>query len=214
MKLGLKLALIVSISFIVSITYIYLNHSFNPGKKPETAASLLAKPRPLSAFSLKTADGKVFSNKQLSGKWTLVAFGFTSCPDICPATMAYFKQELLALKGKQASDVQFVMISVDPEKDTPKTLQAYGAAFDKRIRMLTGSLAELKQVASLFGAYFEKEFIDSGKAQGDKSKASYTMAHSPHVFMINPKGELTGFYQLPQMKGQIAKDINSLQLSL
>jgi protein SCO1/2 len=211
MKLAGKLSLIIGLSLVVSIAYVYMNRT--QSQRPKTAASLLAAPRPIEPFALKTAQGEPFSNSDFTGKWTLLAFGFTSCPDICPATMAYFKQELSALEPSQRSDVQFVMISVDPEKDTPEVLQSYGAAFDKRITMLTGSLPELKQVAALLGAYFEKEFIDTGKLDAVKDPSSYTMAHSPHVFMVNPKGELTGFYQLPQIKGQIANDISALKRS-
>lgn len=211
MKLVSKLVIIIGLSLVVSMAYVYMNRV--QSQRPKTAASMLKAPRPLEAFSLKTAQGEAFSNSDFTGKWTLLAFGFTSCPDICPATMAYFKQELSALEPSQLSEVQFVMISVDPEKDTPNVLQSYGAAFDKRIMMLTGSLPELKHVAAVLGAYFEKEFLDSGKVDAAKDSSSYTMAHSPHVFMINPKGELTGFYQLPQIKGQIAKDISALKRS-
>ena len=113
--------------------------------------------RPAPDFTLTAHDGTPFELRSTRGKATLVFFGFTHCPDVCPTTMSKLAAALAAL-GEDGDRVAVVFISVDPERDTPEAIQAYLEAFDPRIVGVTGTLPELEAVAASFGVRFFKEY--------------------------------------------------------
>lgn len=114
------------------------------------------------------------------GKVTIVFFGFTHCPDVCPTAMAELAQTMLLLKN-DARKVQVIMITVDPERDTPATLNAYVTAFNPNFVGLSGSSEQLKKTAQSFRAYYAKA---PGKAPGE-----YSMDHSSSFYILDEKGE-------------------------
>lgn len=130
-------------------------------------------------YVLTGTDGKTYTPKNFLGKVSLVFFGFTQCPDVCPTTLAELT-EALKLLGDQANKVQIIMISVDPERDTPRVLSAYLAGFDSRILGLTGSLADIKRAAGDFKAYYAKVPQPNG---------GYNMDHSASFYMFDAKGD-------------------------
>jgi protein SCO1/2 len=108
-----------------------------------------------------------------------VFFGFTQCPDICPSSLAELSEVMRQL-GDQASKVQVLLITVDPERDTPEVLRAYVSGFSPKFLGLTGTPAEIKQVAASFKAYY---------AKAPAAKGGYTMDHSSSFYLLDPKGE-------------------------
>ena len=151
-------------------------------------------------LSLMGMDGKPFTDERFKGKVTLIFFGFTQCPDVCPTTLAELA-EVLKMLGDQASNVQILMITVDPERDTPAILTEYIKAFDDRILGLTGSLAEIKQAASLYKAYYAKVPQAAGQ---------YTMDHSASFYLIDKKGESRVLVPNNSGAAAIAKDLTIL----
>lgn len=151
-------------------------------------------------YALSGVDGKTYTDKSFLGKVTLVFFGFTQCPDVCPTTLAELAQ-VLKLLGDQADKVQMVMLTVDPERDTPDVLRAYLAGFDARILGLTGSTEDVKRAASLFKAYYAKVAQANG---------AYTMDHSASFYLFDKKGEAR--ILLPNNVGAeaIAQDLKTL----
>ena len=131
-------------------------------------------------FQLVNQDGQSFDQTLLNGRWSLVFFGFTFCPDFCPTTL----QTLAATKarlGAAADDVQIVFISVDPARDTPAALKEYLATegFPKGVIGLTGTEAQVKSAADAYRAYFQR--VGTGP--------DYTMNHSLTVYLIGPDGQ-------------------------
>ncbi|QTN20153.1 SCO family protein [Brevundimonas sp. AJA228-03] len=131
-------------------------------------------------FQLVNQDGQSVDQTLLNGRWSLVFFGFTYCPDFCPTTL----QALAATKarlGAAADDVQIVFISVDPARDTPAALKAYLATdgFPKGVIGLTGTEAQVKSAADAYRAYFQR--VGTGP--------DYTMNHSLTVYLIGPDGQ-------------------------
>ena len=106
-------------------------------------------------FSLTHADGRVIKLSDYRGKIVLLYFGYTFCPDVCPATLAQVKGAYDAL-GSDADRVQLIMISVDPERDTPEKTQTYVEQFDPRFLGLTGDIDTVTRIATAFGVVFEK----------------------------------------------------------
>ncbi len=132
-----------------------------------------------SNWALTGMDGKPYSSANFSGKVQLVFFGFTQCPDICPTALAELSEVMRSL-GDQASRVQVLMITVDPERDTPEVLRAYVSGFNPSFLGLTGTPAQIKQVAASFKAYY---------AKAPAAKGGYTMDHSSSFYLLDPKGE-------------------------
>ena len=130
-------------------------------------------------FQLVDQDGRTVDQTLLDGKWSLVFFGFTYCPEFCPTTLA----ELAAVKqrlGDKADDLQIVFVSVDPERDTPQALKDYLSSdgFPQGTIGLTGSPEQIAQAAKVYRAYYEKV------GEGD----AYTMNHSLTVYLMGPDG--------------------------
>jgi protein SCO1/2 len=134
-------------------------------------------------FTLTDQDGKSVSDAQFAGQYRLVYFGYTFCPDVCPTTlqklMAGFKA-FEASAADRAAKVQPIFISVDPERDTPAVMKSYVAAFSPRLIGLTGSEAQVKQVAKQFAVYYKK--------QEAKGASEYLLDHSSAPMLFGPDG--------------------------
>jgi len=131
-------------------------------------------------FQLVNQDGQAVDQTILNGKWSLVFFGFTYCPEFCPTTLA----EMAAIQqrlGDKAEDVQFVFVSIDPERDTPQLMKDYLSSdgFPNGTIGLTGSPEQVAQAARAYRAFYEKV----GEGEG------YTMNHSLAVYLMGPDGK-------------------------
>ncbi|HXY21133.1 MAG TPA: SCO family protein, partial [Burkholderiaceae bacterium] len=124
--------------------------------------------------------GPAFTPADLRGRWSFLYFGYTNCPDACPATLALLShvQELLQAQGLQPPRIVF--ISLDPRRDTPQLLSRYTAAFGADTIGATGSDAALQGLVNFFGITFER------KDQGDKN--NYTIDHTTNFFLVTPDG--------------------------
>lgn len=163
--------------------------------------------RPAPDFVLTDQDGKPFELRSTRGKATLVFFGFTHCPDVCPTAMSKLAAALAAL-GEDGDRVAIVFISVDPERDTPAALKAYLAAFDPRIVGVTGSIPDLQAVAASFGVRFFKEYPQgTPENPADLATADYSMAHSATVFLIDTVGQMRASFLEPYAPDDVAHDV-------
>jgi len=133
-------------------------------------------------FRLVDHNGKPFTEADLQGKWHLVFFGYTHCPDTCPTTLNELALALDKL-GAKKQQVDIVFISVDPERDTPELLKSYVASFDAPIVALTGSTDELKQATKAFRVYYAKH--------QPRPDGSYDMDHSAVIYIMDPQGRFT-----------------------
>lgn len=131
------------------------------------------------AFQLVNQDGKPVDESVLKGKWSVVFFGFTYCPDVCPGTMQALAQASQQL-GPRAKDLQIVFISVDPERDTPAQVKEWLTAqgLPAGTMGLTGSPAQVAAAAKVYRVYYQKK----GEGPG------YTVDHSTPAYLMNPKG--------------------------
>lgn len=150
-----------------------------PGRDPKLPAG--------ADFLLQTADGPIDS-RQLRGKVLLVYFGYTNCPDICPASLAAGGQALKALKPAERTQVKLLMISVDPERDTVKHLKEYTAFFHPDMAGATGTPQEIAALAKAFGAGYNKQ-----PAKGDGSDA---VDHTTSTYVIGTDGKLAQVIEL------------------
>jgi len=131
-------------------------------------------------FSLIDQTGKRVTEADFKGRPTLVYFGFTYCPDVCPTELSRIS-EVLAQLGDDGADLTPVFITIDPERDTRAVMAAYVANFDPRIVGLTGTLDEITAAAKAYRVYFAK--VEDAGSQG-----GYTMDHSAYVFLMSREG--------------------------
>jgi len=146
---------------------------------PAVTVTSTGQPSVGGPFQLVDQDGRTVDQTLLNGKWSLVFFGFTYCPDFCPTTLAALDATQQRL-GDKADDVQIVFISVDPARDTPQALKDYLSSdgFPAGVIGLTGSEAQVKAAADAYRAYYQKV----GEGEG------YTMNHSLTVYLMGPDG--------------------------
>jgi protein SCO1 len=168
---------------------------------PAYKGTWLDPPKPLGDFTLTSQEGTPLSLSDLRGKPALLFFGYTSCPDVCPTTLADFKQIQTAL-GVQAEDVTFVLVSVDGVRDTPARLAEYLKPFGNGFVGLTGDSTTVAQVAKTFGAYFEP--VD-GAGGGD-----YLVDHGAYTFLVDDAGNLRAVYSYGTRPDLLATDLRQL----
>jgi protein SCO1 len=135
-------------------------------------------------FQLIDQNGKPFSDADLKGKWHLVFFGYTHCPDACPTALNEMSLALDRL-GIKRDEIGVVFITVDPERDTPDVMKSYVQSFDAPIVALTGSPAAVAQAAKAYRVFYAKH----PRADGD-----YDMDHSAVIYVMNPEGRFTATF--------------------
>ena len=170
-------ACIVFAAVLALVTMVVVSGRGGPGADEATSSG---QPLVGGEFHLVDQDGRPVDQTMLDGKWSLVFFGFTYCPEFCPTTLA----ELAAVQqrlGAQADDLQIVFISIDPQRDTPQALKDYLSSdgFPQGTIGLTGSPEQVAQAAKAYRAYYEKV------GEGD----GYTMNHSLTVYLMGPDGK-------------------------
>jgi protein SCO1 len=136
-------------------------------------------------FTLTDHTGKTRTNADFRGKFMLVYFGYTYCPDICPTDLAQISQAIDKL-GAAGDDVQPLFISVDPERDTPSVLAQYVAMFHPRLIGLTGTPEELRAVADSYKVYYAKYLPPDGSV--------YLIDHTGFTYLMGRFGEYLGFF--------------------
>ena len=149
---------------------------------------LFETPRDPGAFLLTDHHGAPFTRDALTNRWTLIFFGFTHCPDICPTTLAELAELKAQLVDTEANDLQVVMLTVDPARDTPARLADYVPYFHPDFLGVTGEFADILSVAQRLNAPFRKVSEPNG---------GYQMEHSANVMLMNPRGDYHGFFRAP-----------------
>jgi protein SCO1/2 len=158
---------------------------------------ILPKPDSIAKFALVSHDNAVFDNRALEGKWSFLFFGFTHCPDLCPTTLAVFQQvyRRLGEAPGNLADVQFVFVSVDPERDTPQVLKEYVGHVNLAFIGVTGGGPGLAQLADSLGVVY-------AKVPGTTAE-QYFMDHSSAVLLTDPDGRFHGVFAAPHAAQRI-----------
>lgn len=150
-------------------------------------------------FSLTAPDGTTVTDQTYRGKWLLVYFGYTFCPNTCPTTLLEIAAALEKL-GPDAAKVQPIFITIDPKRDTPGVLAQYTQSFDPRIVGLTGTPAQIAAVAQEYGAYYVAH--QSGEGAND-----YLIDHSTYLYIIDPRGQFVQAFDADTPADRVADDL-------
>jgi protein SCO1/2 len=163
------------------------------------AAFVLPNPEPLPAFALLDQHGSAIDASAFKGQWDLVFFGFTHCPDICPATLQVLATARRELEtGKLTPNFRIVLVSVDPERDTPQIMGQYVDYFGDGNLGITGPLEEIRKLTKELGIYFEKQPSDDD---------NYVVDHSAAVLVIDPAGRFSALFGGPHSVDNYVHDL-------
>ncbi|PKM25893.1 MAG: cytochrome c oxidase assembly protein [Gammaproteobacteria bacterium HGW-Gammaproteobacteria-13] len=162
---------------------------------------LLPQSRSLPELSLTNQDGQTVAVDQLKDQWSLLFFGYTFCPDICPATLAQLRQLQGQLPPETLAKLRIVLVTVDPNRDTPEQLKKYLDYFDAGFIGLTGEQATLQKLAN---------GVSIPYIPADTSKENYTVDHSGNLVIIGPDGKQRGFIRAPINNTKLAAQLPGL----
>lgn len=177
--------------------------SVSAAESPGFIAGVFDPPRDAPAVSLTGSDGSALQLSDYRGKVVVLYFGFTSCPDVCPTTLGMLATAMRRL-GEEASDVQVVYITVDPETDTPERMRNYLRGIDKSFIGGTGSDPELEAVRREYGVIASREPVNPGKGSGT------TYAHSAYTFLIDRDGRIRALMPYGRKPDDFVHDLRLL----
>lgn len=170
-----------------------------PTASPRTALVLTA-PRALPRFSLTDHTGAVFDLDRLKGHWTLMFFGFTHCPDVCPTAMFTLARVVEQLGDLPAEDMPaVVMVSVDPNRDSPETLASYVPYFNPDFVGVTGDMPQILGLTGSMGVAF-------AYTPAEGAGEDYNVDHTASIFLVDPAGRLAAVFGAPHDANDIAHD--------
>ncbi|MEL7936345.1 SCO family protein [Pseudomonas delhiensis] len=173
-------------------------HRLDPAALLDAGIVLLPQSREVPALTFQDQDGKPFDTASLKGRWSLLFFGYTFCPDVCPTTLAQLRE----LQGKLAPEVreklQVIFVSVDPHRDTPARLKEYLGFFNAGFQGLVGSDEAIQKLANAMSIPY---------IPADTSKPNYTVDHSGNLVVIGPDGTQHGFIRAPLNNAKLAEQL-------
>jgi len=148
-------------------------------------------PKPISKVQLVDKTGTALLDNYFQGKWTLVFFGYTNCPDVCPSTLMQMKALYQSIKQlPDSKDYQFLFVTVDPSRDTRKRIKSYVEYFDKDFNAAGGDIQKIKNFEKVFGAFHQY-------AKKSKDDTQYAVAHSAEVYIVDPGERYVGKFLPP-----------------
>jgi len=195
----LRIAVAVLVAVLAALAGMWLAREQPPERLELEHATVFPAPRPLPDFTLTDHTGAPFGPQRLQGGWHILFFGFTHCPDVCPSTLAALtsaRRQLTDLPPAQQPGV--VLVSVDPQRDTPERLAEYVAFFDPEFVGVTGDPAVLAELTRQLGVAV---VVGEPDAAGQ-----YTIDHTGTLFLVDPQGRLAAVFGMPHTPDGIAHD--------
>jgi protein SCO1/2 len=169
------------------------------------AGTLLPRPRPLIDTTLERSTGQAFGREDLHDQWSVLFFGYTRCPDVCPMELSMLGQTLRILEKQGAAQPTGIFISVDPQRDSAANAQEFAEFFHPDFIGLTGNEEAIKQWTRSLGILFERDYY-LGKDDPD----IYLINHSAGLIVIGPSGEQVALFSPPHNADKVAADLRVL----
>ena len=186
---------------VIALSTGYWVSDYLLGRPPDLSglhATVLNQPRDVQPFTLVDHTGKTFDNRALLGRWSFIFFGYTHCPDVCPTTLSVLNSVARKLEGRK-NQVQFVFISIDPERDTPEKLGQFVSYFNGTFIGATGTDDAINALTRQLGVIYARVEENSGTD-------NYLMDHSASVLLFDPAGRFHAVFTPPLDATHIADD--------
>ncbi len=171
-------------------------------KAPTYSGTMIDPPKAMPGFTLQSANGPV-SLESFRGKYVLLYFGYTSCPDICPVTLAFLNQALSKMDSQKAARFQVIFVSVDYQRDTPDVSSAFAKKFNSSFIGLSGTEDQINQVTKEYGIYYKLN-------PSDPKTGFYSVDHTAVVQVLNAQGELVLIWPFGTQIDQEISDLTTL----
>ena len=158
----------------------------------------------LADFELRDKNNQPLGKSQLAGKWNLLFFGYTHCPDICPVSLQALADMIEAIDDRDVRDaIQVTFVSVDPDRDTPQLLKTYVEYFNPDFQGATAALSELSKLTAAIGIAHQLE-------KTSENQTGYLVSHSGVIVLLNPKAEFAGIFSAPHDGLVMARDMTKI----
>ena len=206
MNKGIYITVAACLGFMALILALFLSRFYTPreltlDEYKTLGAYFIDPPRQLAEFRLIDDSNEVFLPEQFKGKWNILFFGFTYCPDICPLTMKQMSDVKESL-GEYSDNLRFFLVSVDPDRDKPENLRVYLDNFDLDFKGLTGEIDQIYKFSTQVNAPFFPVV--------NSPEQNYTVDHSGSLVLISPEAKYAGFFRAPHDTDKITKALASL----
>lgn len=202
--------LIVAFAAIALLFGMWTQYNTHDKSKPIELenGTIIPVPHDISNFNLVGLDNKPFTNQNLKGKWTMIFFGFTNCPMLCPTTLTTLNKMYEKLDQDHVATMpQVLFISLDPDRDTPKAIAKYLKSFNKHFVGATGKQEMLDKMTKEMNVVYEF----AKKPHDKKDSKDYTVNHSGTIILVNPEGKLFAIFSSPQDAAQLSNDIKAIE---
>jgi len=206
MNRGIFITVGACLGFMSLIMALFLSRFYTPreltlDEYKTLGAYFIDPPRQLAEFKLIDDSREVFLPEEFAGKWNILFFGFTYCPDICPLTMKQMSDVKESL-GEYSDNLRVFLVSVDPDRDKPENLRQYLDNFDKNFKGLTGEIDQIYKFSTQVNAPFFPVV--------NSPEQNYTVDHSGSLVLISPEAKYAGFFRAPHDTAKITKALASL----
>ena len=210
-KTFIKFLLIPVIIIVITLLFgILLQNKLNQPPKFNNATLYPTDFRSVPTFKLQDQHGQIFTQAQLKGKWSVIFFGFTYCPDVCPTTLNILQQAYSRL-GKHQKDVQVILISVDPQRDNQQQRKDYIEYFNPNFIALGEADSGFnKKIGEKTKNLTKSMYIHYALIANETNPEDYSVDHSTVILIINPDGRRHAQITPPIMPSAIAQDINTM----
>ena len=195
--MSIKKNLLIIAIFILTVLALFINKLTTPRVLSNNellinGLFLFETPKQISDFSFLTADGGKFNKSDLMGKWTLMYFGFTRCPDECPTTMYQMSKLIKVLREKEfpLDNKQWVLVSIDPERDSPEDINKYAKGFDDSFIGISNTRPMLLSLATQLS-------VNNVMPSNDSMDHSHLDNHVNNIILLNPNGDFAGVFRPP-----------------
>ena len=204
---AIRRTIVLVLAFIMLVVYGFIWRMsppviMNTEQLRANGAIVLDTPRIFSDFELVDHNGETFNIARMEDVWTMVFFGFTNCPDICPTTLATLNDTYSKMKDSEKEKLQIVMISLDPERDTVEKLAEYVPYFNEEFIGVTGNKHLIRRLTAEINIAYNKVLLEG---------EDYTVDHSTQLVLINPKGHYHGFFKAPHSETMLRSTWRSIQ---
>lgn len=194
-KIALVIGVLIAIAAGLWLSELMVGGSGGPGAVSSSGKAQVGGP-----FTLVNDAGETVTDETFRGRYMLIYFGFTFCPDVCPTELGIMSAALDQL-GEKAEKVQPLFVTIDPERDTPEVMARYVTLFHPRLRGLTGTPEQIASIAKAYHVFYRKA--------EDESSTDYTMDHSSIVFLMGPDGEYLKLFPPQTPPDKMAETIAS-----
>jgi protein SCO1/2 len=185
------------IPYLLAAACLVAGGMWHVSERLEARAFTIGQPQVGGPFALLDQNGDTKTDRDFRGRWMLIYFGYTNCPDVCPTTLSLMSAVMDRLGGR-AARVAPIFITVDPDHDTPAMMKQYLHAFGSRFIGLTGPKSHIASVASEYRVYFRRRPLAGGQ---------YAVDHSSVIYLMDPNGKFAADYDNSQGPDDIAADL-------